>query len=203
MRDVVGDLLEAVHQRLDPLEHDVEVVGQPIELVAGARDRQAPGQVAVHDPARRFGHRVDALEHATGDEEAAGDTQHDDDRRATSGRREDDVVQPLALLEIAADQQTEAARQLKHAHQGVMLGVASRLVEAAVGGLGPARPVENAGRQRADIAGERPRPPGWSRDRGSTPAGATRASTMKTSRRMPPWPVLLGKAGDLGVDRLR
>src|SRR5664279_1973282 len=38
VRDIVGDLLQAVHQRLDALQHDVEVLGQPIELVAGAGD---------------------------------------------------------------------------------------------------------------------------------------------------------------------
>ena len=67
--------------------------------------------------------------------------------------REHDVVQALALLEIAADQQAEAAGQLEHAHQGVMLG-AFGLVEPAIGGLGPAGLFEHARRQRADIAGE-------------------------------------------------
>ena len=59
---------------------------------------------------------------------------------------DDDVVQPLALLEIAADQQPESAGKLQHAHQRVMLGRAVAVVDAAVGGLGPARLVEHAGR---------------------------------------------------------
>ena len=36
-----------------------------------------------------------------------------------------DVVEPLALLEVAADQQAEAARKLEHPHQRAMLGRAS------------------------------------------------------------------------------
>ena len=47
VRDIVGDLLEAVHQRLDALQHGVEVAGEPVELVAGAGDRQPPGEVAA------------------------------------------------------------------------------------------------------------------------------------------------------------
>jgi hypothetical protein len=37
--DVVGDFFQPHHQRLDPLQHGVEVFRQPIELVAGAPDR--------------------------------------------------------------------------------------------------------------------------------------------------------------------
>ena len=72
VRDVVGDFLEAVHQRLDALEHGVEVVGETVELVAGAGDRQAAGEIARHDRACRLGHGIDALQHAAADEEPAG-----------------------------------------------------------------------------------------------------------------------------------
>ena len=44
--DVVGDVLDAVEQMLDPLEHGVEAVGQPVELVAGAGHLEPAGQVA-------------------------------------------------------------------------------------------------------------------------------------------------------------
>jgi hypothetical protein len=47
------------------------------------------------------------------------------------------------------------------------------IVEAAVGGLRPAGGLENAGGERADVAGE--------------PGRRERASTTSTSRRMPPW----------------
>ena len=120
--DVVGDLLEAVHERLDALEHDIEVAGEPVELVAGAGDRQPPGEIAVHDGAGGIGHGVDALEHAAGHEEAAGEAEHDDRRQRPAAGGEHDVVQAIALFEIASDQQTEAARQLEHPHQRAVLG---------------------------------------------------------------------------------
>ena len=59
--------------------------------------------------ARRLGHGVDAPQHAPRDEEAAGQPQHDDERDRPVPGRDDDVVEPLALFEIAADQQAEAA----------------------------------------------------------------------------------------------
>ena len=123
VRDIVGDLLQAVHQRLDALEHGVEIVGQPVEFVAGAGDRQPLAEIAGHDGAGGLGHGVDAPQHAAGDEEAAGEAEHDDDRDRPAPGREHDVVEPLALLEIAADQQAEAAGQLEHPHQRVVLGM--------------------------------------------------------------------------------
>ena len=74
--------------------------------------------------------------------------------QSTSCRREHDVVEPLALLQVAPDQQPEAARQLEHAHQRAMRLGAFALVEPAIDGLGPARLSSTPGRQRADIAGE-------------------------------------------------
>ena len=96
-----------------------------------------PREIAGHDGARRLGHGVDAAQHAARDEEAAGQAQDDDQRDRPLPGGEDDVVEPLALLEIAADQQAKAARQLEHAHQRVMLG-AFGIVEAAIDRLGPA-----------------------------------------------------------------
>ena len=66
---------------------------------------------------------------------------------------ENDVVEPLALLEIAADQQAKAARQLEHAHQRVMLG-AFGIVEAAIDRFGPAGVLEHALAEQADVAGK-------------------------------------------------
>ena len=137
--DVVGDLLEAMHQRLDALEHDVEIAGQPVELVIAA------GRSAAARRGRRcmmrlggVGHGVDAPEHPACDEEAAGDAEHDHERDRPAAGADDDVVQPLALLEIAADQQAEAAGKLHHAHQRVVLGCGVVVLDAAIGGLGPA-----------------------------------------------------------------
>ena len=172
MGDIVGHLLEAAHERLDALEHGIEVVGEPIELVAGAGDRQAPGQVAVHDLARRVRHRVDALEHPPRHEQAAGDPEHDDDRQRPAAGGDHDVVQPLALLEVAPDQQTEAGRQLKHPDQGLML---ARRRDRR-GGDRRFRSSRTSRERRSPASRHcrrAPRPRGWSRGRGSSPAAAT------------------------------
>ncbi len=60
---------------------------------------------------------------------------------------------PLALFEVAPDQQADAARQPRHPHQRVVLGRFG-LLEPAIGGLDPALPFEDAGLKRADIAGK-------------------------------------------------
>ena len=169
--DVVGNLLEAPHQRLDPLQHDVEIDREPVELVVGTGSRQTAGEVAGHDGARRLGHGVNAAQHAARDEEAAGQPQDDDQRDRPLPSGENDVVEPLPLLEIAADQQAKSARQLEHAHQRVMLG-AFGIVEAAIDRFGPAGMLEHALAEQADIAGEPVAAERRRGDRGSIPADA-------------------------------
>ena len=128
------------------------------------------------------------------DEEAAGDAQHDHDRERPAAGRQHDVVQPLALLEIAADQQPEAAGQLEHPHQRVVLG-GVRVVEPAVDGLGPAGRVENARSaseptlpaspspaERGDQIEARPRPARARVDRRRPAAGCRRAGTARRGR---------------------
>ena len=66
------------------------------------------------------GHRIDPLEHASADEEPAGEPEHDDQRERPASGIGDDAVEPLALLEIAPDQQAEAARQLDNPYQRPM-----------------------------------------------------------------------------------
>src|SRR3984885_12328597 len=68
MRDVVGDLLKALHQFRDPAEHLVQAFRQPVQFVARAGHRQAAREVAGHDPVRRGVHVVDSLQHPPGDE---------------------------------------------------------------------------------------------------------------------------------------
>ena len=102
---------------------------------------------------RRVGHRVDALEHAAADKESADEPEHDDDRERPAPGIGDDAVEALALLEVAPDQQAEAAGQFHHLHQRAMLDVVG-LFDAAIGGFEPTRMVEHARLERADIAGK-------------------------------------------------
>ena len=189
-----------MHERFDPLQHDIEVLGEPVEFVAGAGDRQAAGEIAIHDVAGGVGHGIDPLEHAARDEKSARDTKHHNDRQRPPAGGEHDIVKPLTLFQIASDQEPKTAGQLKHPHQGAMPGTL-RIFEPAIDAFGPARPVENASGQRADIAGE-PFP--------------RRGGNEVEARARPPRPeiddedeasdaalaVLLRQPGDLGIDRL-
>ena len=147
MRDIVGHFLEAVHQGLDPLQHEIEIDRQPVEFVAGTGHRQPLAEIAGHDAAAGLGHSIDAAQHATRHEQAAGKAENDDDRDRPAPGIEHDVIKSLALVKIAADQHAETAGQLKHAHQRMMIGMilVLRLVETAIAALGPAGRVERAG----------------------------------------------------------
>ena len=63
-----------------------------------------------------FRHRVDATEHTARDEKPADEAEHDHDRSRPFARRGDDVIKPLALVEIATDQQTETAGKSRSPH---------------------------------------------------------------------------------------
>ncbi len=67
VRDVVGDLLQVQEQRLDAVEHAVEVKGQLGELVARARaHRDATTERAALDLAARPVDGLDPAKHAQG-----------------------------------------------------------------------------------------------------------------------------------------
>ena len=203
VRDIVGDLLQAMHQRLDALKHDVEVFRQPVELIAGTGDRQPLAEIAGHDGAGGFRHRIDAAKHAAGDEQPAGQPQHDHDGDRPASGGDDNVIEPLALIEIAADQQSEAAGKLEHACQRVVLGTFRGLgfVEPVIGGLGPARIVEDAGLQRGDVSGQRLAGIGGDEIKARARAARTRIDHDHQAPDAAE-PVLLRQAGDLGIDRL-
>ena len=152
--DVVGDFLQARHQRLDPLQHGVEVFRQTIELVAAAPDRQPSREIAGHDALGGAGHGVDPPQHPPRHEDAAADAEHDDDQdRPLRGLR-DNAEQPPAFLQIATDQQPETVVEFGDVHQrAVIAGVL--IVKPPIGGLRPAHGRHHAGRQRADIAADR------------------------------------------------
>ena len=201
MRDVVGDFLQTPHQRFDALEHGIEVIGKPVEFIAGAGDRQSAGKIARHDHLRLLGHGVDAAEDAPADEEAAGETEHDDQRQRPLPGIGNDAEQPLALLEIAADQKTEAAGQLHYLYQRAVL-VALRRFEPAIVGFEPTGMIEHARLKRADVTGEAL--PGRRRDQIEARTRSPR--TQVDDDDQPPdaaLSILLAQAADLGIDRCR
>ena len=152
--DVVGDFLQSDHQGFDALQHGVEIFRQTVELVAAAPDRQPPAQVARHDALRGAGHRIDPPQHAPRNKDTAAEAKHDHDQQRPLRRIRDNAKQPPPFVQIAPDQETEAAGQFGDAHQCAMIG-GVLLVKPPVGGFGPARFRHHARCQRADIAGER------------------------------------------------
>ncbi len=105
-----------------------------------------------------------------------------------------------ALLEVAPDQQAEAAGQAHHADQRVVLRFL-RLVEPAIARLGQAGLVEHARLQRADVAGE----PFAGRRGDQVEVGAGPARAGIDQEHQPADAALLVELGepvDLGVDRL-
>ena len=152
--DVVGDFLQSHHQRLDALQHGVEIFGQAIELVAAAPDGQPAREVAYHDALGGPGHGVDTPQHPPRHKDAAAETEHDDDQQRPLRGLRDNAEQPPPLLQVAPDQQPEAVGELGDPHQRTMIG-GILLVKPPIGGLRPARCRHYARRQRADVAGDR------------------------------------------------
>src|ERR1035441_1848787 len=108
------------------------------EPAPGAGAGHPPAEIAGHDGAGGLGHGVDAAQHAAGDKQPANEAEHDHEGDRPASGRQHNVIEPLALVEIAADQQAEAAGKLEHLHQRGMVGMLRglRFVEPAVDGLG-------------------------------------------------------------------
>ena len=119
--DVVGDFLQAHHQRLDTLQHGVEIFRQTIEFVAAAPDRQPAGEIAGHDALGGAGHGVDPPQHPPRHEDAAADAEHDDDQKRPLRGVGDDAEQPPPFLQIAPDQQPKTVAEFGDAHQRAVI----------------------------------------------------------------------------------
>ena len=108
--DVVGDLAQGRHQLLDAVEHGVEALRQAVELVAGAVERDALGEVAGHDRAARLGDGLDAPQHAAADGQAGADAESAEQNDAPQRQLPHGAGEPALVLDIAADDQHEPAR---------------------------------------------------------------------------------------------
>jgi hypothetical protein len=75
--DVARHLAQALHEGVQSVQHLVDAVGKLVQLVAGAADRHAHGEVPVHDRAGRPVDRVEPPEERRADRETADDSQQD------------------------------------------------------------------------------------------------------------------------------
>ena len=110
VRDVVGRLLHLAHQRLDAVEHEIEVLGEPVPFVARAAQRNAFAEIALHD---RAADRVDGLDPPDG---AARDVdghhaRQDEDHQQRKRERGVDLGGEAAqIVDVLADQQMQSRR---------------------------------------------------------------------------------------------
>jgi len=150
--DVVGDLLDPVHEADDLVEHGVQIIGQTVELVPGPAAGDAPGEVAVHDlPAGPVDH-VDALEHPAAGEQAAHAAEDHGQRQAPDERVDDEPFELGPFRNVPADQQVEIARQqeIPHPH-----APGFEIFRVFQGGVEPARARVPKFGPFLDVAGQR------------------------------------------------
>ena len=98
------------------------------------------------------------------------------------------------------DQETKAGRQLKHPDESFVFS-AIGVVEPAIGGLRPARGFKDAGGKRPDIACEPLARAGGHQIKARARSARSRIHNEDEAANAA-LAVLLGQAGDLGIDRL-
>ena len=80
VRDVVADLLDLAHQRLDAVEHQIEVFGDAIPFVVRSAERNTLVEAALHDGAAGRVDLLDAPDGAARHQHAGHGSEHEDQR---------------------------------------------------------------------------------------------------------------------------
>ena len=185
----------------------LRLAASSIELVARALERDPLAEVPGHDPAGGAVDRVDPAEHAAAHQEAAGEPEQQGERETPAQRLLDQRLDLQTLLDVAPDQEAEAAGEPeslrprpalldrlaigadldRERHPAVRPGLDVRPA-AQVAGNGPAARIG----QQIDA-----RPIGL--------RGAPLRDHLAQAARALAWAsaVLLGEAGDLGLDGFR
>src|SRR5579875_1812267 len=199
--EAVGHRPHADHQLLDLIEHLIETLREPVKLVAASLQWHPLRQAAVNDAATRLRNSFDPAQQLSAEKQRAGDTEDDGDDESGDEGFGDDFAKFLALLHIAADEQSKSALQPERLRPDLMGGFRAPVTrpdleaEPAVlhGRIGwPA--VEIAGqrlkvgtRQEIDAAFLSLVAAAFGHDLDETPETALG--------------ILLGQAADFGVDR--
>ena len=147
MGDVVGDLLDAAHQLLDPLQHRVQVLRELIPFVLGAPDGNALAQTACHDGVAGRVHCLDPRHGAARDRDTGRGGQQTEERDAQGKPAIDRAGEGGHVVDILAGEQMAAVGQGRDhgAQQWAVLGVGPpvrwREFDPAVPRPGSCRPV--------------------------------------------------------------
>jgi hypothetical protein len=116
VRDRVGDLAHAVHQLRDAVEHQVDVAGEPVELVARPGQLHPRREVAEHDAVCDAGDAGQPAREQVAREETHEDRQRHRHRDRPGERVGDDLAHVEPHLVVAADIEDMrlAHRQAQH-----------------------------------------------------------------------------------------
>src|SRR5262249_21635380 len=96
-------------QFLDARQHAIEVLRQAIELVAGAIERDALGEIAGHDGAAGVGNRLDAPQHAPADGEPGADPEDGEQCDAPQAELAHAGSKAVQVFDVATDDEDKAA----------------------------------------------------------------------------------------------
>ena len=109
MGDVVGDLAHRRHQPLDLIEHPIEIGGEQVELVAGAVERHAIGQISGHDPLAGAVDQLDPAQQVAAHRSAAEQADAERHQPGPQQGQLDPVAERRRIADVAADQEAIAA----------------------------------------------------------------------------------------------
>ena len=111
VRDVVGRLLHLAHQRLDAVEHAIEVLGEPVPFVAGSAQRNPLAEIALHDRAADRVDRLDPSDGAARDIDGHHSGEDEDHRQRQRERGVDLCGKAAQIVDVLADQEAQGRRE--------------------------------------------------------------------------------------------
>ena len=157
VRDVVAHPPDPVHELLDPVEHRVELLGELVEVVAGASGGDPAREVSAHDLPACTVDRVDPAHRAPAHRERSGNRENEGQADAPREGEPDAPARPIDLVHVAAHEQQEPAGQGRCPRPGKVRSVV-RLARRPEWKLEPALRVGRGVRPAAHVARERAAP---------------------------------------------
>ncbi len=115
MRHRIRHLAHALHQPLDPVEHGVQVLGQRVEFVMRIAQGHAARQVAFDDLGAGAVDLVETRQHVAAHQRAADQAEQQHQPHRPGQRGGEEALRQVALVHVLRHQQVEAAGQREDA----------------------------------------------------------------------------------------
>ena len=141
VRDVVGQMLQALGQAAGAVEHAVQRRRQPVEIVGGAAPGNAAPDVALDDGFQGAGDAFDAFEKFGAEQHAARGRQSEGEQKHPTKGLQDHIAEIGHLAPIIAHQQAQPIRQRRY--------IDAKLLQLARGFVAVRRPVQGGPAARA------------------------------------------------------